>query len=142
MASMLPPLPRRKGTPSGDSGAGSRGDLGEGAGPRGNPFELPSDEEIFRRIEAERLQRAQARERNLQASVKDKSTFSARMAAIDVSGLDVHDRTTARTALKEISAAAATMPTDHRAGERESMADFIAKVRAGDLGPVPCAPRA
>lgn len=93
-----------------------------------NPFELPSDEEIFRRMEAERMERLRTRERNLQASVKDKTTFSTRMGAIDVKSLSLRDKAPGKSALKEISAAAATMVADHRSRDREIMSEFIAKV--------------
>ncbi|CAG9464617.1 unnamed protein product [Pedinophyceae sp. YPF-701] len=120
---------RSRGTPS----IASRGSAGGGGGR--NPFELPSEDEIFRMRELEKQRRTEARDQNLRASVLDKTTFTSRMATMRVKAKDRGgegaggQQEQRHEGVNAMSIAAQTMPVDARKLQKENMAEFVSKKR-------------
>uniref|UniRef100_A0A7S1CA91 DUF4200 domain-containing protein n=1 Tax=Bicosoecida sp. CB-2014 TaxID=1486930 RepID=A0A7S1CA91_9STRA len=109
------------------SGKGAAG----GAG--GNPFVLPSDEEVFKMREEERRKKRETRHRLKTMKVWEKTTQSSRMGKTrQISDLlppaDAGASAGARHTRGLVAAATAAISNDRRR-EKENMADFIAKKR-------------
>jgi hypothetical protein len=101
----------------------------------GNPFSLPTDEEIFRMRDEEHLRKRQERERLSQLKVHQKTTASSRMGGNMLRVRDeqqnMNDEITSKQAkhTRGLVAAATAAISNDRRREKENMTDFIAKKR-------------
>ncbi|CEG38294.1 Domain of unknown function DUF4200 [Plasmopara halstedii] len=98
-----------------------------------NPFTLPSDEEVFRMRETDKLRKDEEKITNSRLKVYDKTTASSKIGNFrrfrsndTPTGLD--DYSSVHQTRGLVAAATATISND-RLRERESMAEFIAKKR-------------
>jgi hypothetical protein len=96
-----------------------------------NPFTLPSDEEVFRLRDSERLQKSLNRERQSQLKVWEKSTSTAQYGRSTINSQMADDSSGKRQKARAlVSAAKNVLGTDNgRKPEKENMAEFIAKKR-------------
>eukprot|EP00899_Mesostigma_viride_P027760 jgi/Mesvir1/8169/Mv12474-RA.2 len=93
---------------------------------------MPADEEVFRMREEEKKARSIEKERTRKLGVAEKSTFASRMGttlAPDSRTKTDLDTILGKVSLKDGREGSATLPTEHRRREKETMADFIAKKR-------------
>ena len=99
-----------------------------GKGP--NPFNIPSDDDIFRHREEEKARKETVRLEALSAPVSDKSTFASRMQATTTE--EVRELLTklrpGNSGLGRTGPTAAAAAPDRRK-EKENMSEFISKKR-------------
>jgi len=104
------------------AGGGMRGRAQEDA----NPFQMPSDEQIFRMRQAEKLRVEEERRLRNQLRVHQKTTFSSRMATTNVADLLADDE---GYSADGDDAVGRGMTWESKRTEKENMSDFIAKKR-------------
>jgi len=118
------PLSNASGKREGDGSTAGKSSKG------GNPFRMPSDEEVFSVRDEERRRREEERKKQLNLPVSDKGTWASRAFA---STADFVKSVDSRAITKNPPISKTGLPepgtTKERRREKENMAEFIAKKR-------------